>query len=116
MDGTHGARAANAVPRCSCLQCSPCSTRDDSDAANKMVHGLPVQSRDAAAYRAVPAARAMILAHMAMNGGKCNKGSRHGVMAKAGRQGLARQDKAVVAKRAGGEADRHRPCRKTAGR
>ena len=35
------------------------------------VHGLPMQSRDAAAYRAVPAARAMILAHMVMNGGKC---------------------------------------------
>ena len=82
-----------------------------------MVHGPPMQSRDAAAYRAVPAARAMILAHMAMNGGKCKKGSRHGAKAKAGRQGLARQDKtrqnkAVVAKRAGGEADRHRPCSK----
>ena len=33
------------------------------------VHGLPVQSRVAAAYRAVPTARAMILAHMVMNGG-----------------------------------------------
>ena len=65
------------------------------------MHGPPVQSRDAAAYRAVPSARAMILAHMAMNGGKCNRGSRHVVMAKAGRQGMARQDKAVVAKRAG---------------
>ena len=60
------------------------------------VHGLPVQSRVAAAYRAVPAAHAMILAHMVMNGGKCNKGSRHGVKAKAGRQGMARQGKAVV--------------------
>ena len=39
------------------------------------VHGLPVQSRDAAAYRAVPAEHAMILAHMVMNGwGKCKKG------------------------------------------
>ena len=64
------------------------------------MHGLPVQSRDAAAYRAVPAARAMILAHMVMNGGKCKtRASRHGVKAKAGRQGMARQDKAVVAKR-----------------
>ena len=70
-----------------------------------------MQSCDAAAYRAVPAERAMILAHMVMNGwGKCkNKDSMHGVKAKAGRQGMARQDKAVVAKRAGGEADRHRP-------
>ena len=42
--------------------------------------------------------------------------SRHGVKAKAGRQGMARQDKAVVAKWAGGEADRHRPCSKTASR
>ena len=32
-----------------------------------------MQSPCAAAYRAVPAARAMILAHMAMNGGKCNR-------------------------------------------
>ena len=38
------------------------------------VHGLPIQSRDAAAYRAVPAARAVILAHMVMNGGKCKEG------------------------------------------
>ena len=36
------------------------------------VHGLPMQSRGAAAYRAVPAERAMILAHMMMDGGKCN--------------------------------------------
>ena len=42
--------------------------------SKQTVHGLPVQSRDAAAYRAVPAARAMMLAHMAMNGGKCNEG------------------------------------------
>ena len=34
------------------------------------VHGPPVQSRDAVAYRAVPAACAMILAHMVMNRGK----------------------------------------------
>ena len=62
------------------------------------MHGLPVQSLDAAAYRAVPAARAMILAHMVMNGGKCKtKGSRHGVKAKGGRQGMAEQDKAAVA-------------------
>ena len=48
-----------------------------------------------------------------MDWGKCKtKGSRHGAKAKAGRQGMARQDKAVVAKRAGGEADRHRPCSK----
>ena len=33
------------------------------------VHGPPMQSRDAAAYRAVPAACAMILAHMVMNRG-----------------------------------------------
>ena len=38
------------------------------------MHGPPVQSHDAAAYRAVPAERAMILAHMVMNGGKCNEG------------------------------------------
>ena len=37
------------------------------------VHGPPMRSRDAAAYRAVSAARAMILAHMAKNGGKCNR-------------------------------------------
>ena len=49
------------------------------------VHGPPVQSRVAAAYRAVPAACAMILAHMVMN-----RGSRHGVMAKASRHGMAR--------------------------
>ena len=70
----------------------------------------------AAAYRAVPAERAMILAHMVMNKwGKCKtKGSRHGAKAKGrqARHGKARQDKAVVAKRAGGEADRHRPCSK----
>ena len=30
-----------------------------------------VNTSGAAAYRAVPAARAMILAHMVMNGGKC---------------------------------------------
>ena len=41
------------------------------------------------------------------------RASRHGVKAKAGRQGMARQDKAVVAKQAGAEADRHRPCSKT---
>ena len=63
------------------------------------VHGLPVQSRVAAAYSTVPAARAMILAHMAMNRmGQMQQGSRHGVMAKAGRQGMTRQNKAVVAK------------------
>ena len=81
-----------------------------------MVHGPPVQARVAAAYRAVPAACTMILVHMVMNRGqklgKCNKGSRHGVMAKVGRQGMAGKNKAVVAKRAGGEADRHRPCSK----
>ena len=49
-----------------------------------------MQARVAAAYRAVPAARVMILAHMVMNGGKLNKGSRHGAMAKASRQGMAR--------------------------
>ena len=54
------------------------------------VHGPPVQSRVAAAYRAVPAARAMILAQMVMDGGKSNRGSRHGVMAKVGRQGKTR--------------------------
>ena len=76
-----------------------------------------MQSRDAAAYRAVPAESTMILVHMVMNGGKCKTTcNRHWVMAKAGRQGMARQNKAVVAKRAGGEADRHRPCSKTAGR
>ena len=78
--------------------------------ANKTVHGPPVQSRGAAANRAVPAAHAMILAHMVMNGGQLQgRASRHGVKAKAGRQGMARQDKAVVAKRAGDEVDRHRP-------
>ena len=72
-----------------------------------------MQSRVAAAYTAVPAACAMILVHMAMNKwGKGNRGSRHGVMAKASRQGMGRQNKAVVEKRAGGEADRHRPCSK----
>ena len=72
-----------------------------------------MQSRDAAAYRAVPAESTMILVHMVMNGGKCKtKCNRHWVMAKAGRQGMARQNKAVVAKRAGGEADRHRPWSK----
>ena len=33
-------------------------------------------------------------------------------MAKASRKGMARQNKAVVAKWAGGEADQHRPCSK----
>ena len=76
-----------------------------------------MQSGDAAAYRAVPAARAMILAHMVMYGwANATRASRHGVKVKAGRQGMARQDKAVVAKQAGGEADRHRPCSKTASR
>ena len=75
---SHDAAAYRAVP----AECTMILAQ-----ANTSVHGLPVQSRDAAAYRAVPAARAMILAHMVMNGGKCKKGSRHGVMAKAGRQG-----------------------------
>ena len=77
-----------------------------------------MQSRGVAAYRAVPAARAMILVHMVMdrNGANATRASRHGVKAKASRQGMARQDKAVVAKQAGGEAYRHRPCSKTAGR
>ena len=56
----------------------------------KTVHGPPVQSRVAAAYRAVPAARAMILPHMVMNRRKGNRGSRHGAKAKASRQGMAR--------------------------
>ena len=83
------------------------------------MHGPPVQSRDAAAYRAVPAERAMILAHMVMNGNGANVTGAAGMGSRqrqAGRQGMARQDKAIVAKRAGGEADRHRPCSKTAGR
>ena len=54
------------------------------------VHGPPVQSRVAAAYRAVPAARATILAHMVMNGGKCKRAAGMG-----SRQRQA--DKAVVA-------------------
>ena len=37
------------------------------------MHGPPVQSHVVAAYRAVPAAGAMILAHMVMNGGKCKR-------------------------------------------
>ena len=60
----------------------------------QMVHGLPVQSRVAAAIRAVPAICVMILAHMVMNkgGGGCktergkmDEGSRHWAKAKAGR-------------------------------
>ena len=37
------------------------------DGYKHTVHGPPMQSHDAAAYRAVPAARAMILAYMVMN-------------------------------------------------
>ena len=44
------------------------------------------------------------------------RASRHGVKAKAGRQGMARQDKAVVAKQAGGEADGTGLVAKQAGR
>ena len=47
----------------------------------------------------------MILAHMVMNDtGKCKKGSRHGVMAEAGKQGMARQahaEQAAGAQQAG---------------
>ena len=71
MDAKHGARAA---------QCSP---------------------RAVAACRAVLAEQWMILAHMVMDGhrGKCKKkGSRHGVKAEAGRQGMARPAQAAVAK------------------
>ena len=72
----------NAVSVCGCLQGSPCRTvnehrRKQTQATERMdewmdntVHGLPVQSHGAAAFRAVPAALAMILAHMVMNGGK----------------------------------------------
>ena len=60
-----------------------------------------MQARVAAANRAVLAACAMILAHMVMNRGggdaQQNRGSRHGAMAKASRQGMAWQNKAVVA-------------------
>ena len=50
-----------------------------------------MQSRDAAAYRAVPAERATILAHMVMNRmGQMQQGSRHGAKAKAIRQGKTR--------------------------
>ena len=57
------------------------------------VHRPPVQSCVAAANSAVLAACMMILAHMVMNRGgnaKQNGCSRHGVMAKAGRQGKTR--------------------------
>ena len=76
---------------------------------------MPVQSRGAAAYRAVHAAHAMILAHMVMNGGKGKEGLA-GMGSRQRQADKARQDKAVVAKQAGVEADRHRPCSKTAGR
>ena len=78
----------------------------------KTVHGPPVQSRVAAAYRAVPAACATILAHMVMNGANEQQGQQAWGYGK----GMAWQNKAVVTKRAGGEAGRHRPCSKTAGR
>ena len=67
-------------------------------AVNKQtVHGPPVQSRVAAAIRAVPAICASILAHMVMNGGgecktewgKMNRGQQAWIMAKVGRQGMA---------------------------
>ena len=76
----------NAVSVCGCLQGSPCRTvnghrRKQTQENERMdgwiqtrCTGCPMQSRGAAAYRAVPAARAMILVHMVMNGGKCNKG------------------------------------------
>ena len=54
-----------------------------------------MQSRGVAAYRAVPAARAMILAHMVMNGANATRASRHGVKAKAG---MAMPAQAVVVK------------------
>ena len=52
----------------------PAEQRMSTDSSKQTVHGPPVQSRVAAAYRAVPAERAIILAHMVMDGGKCNKG------------------------------------------
>ena len=76
--------------RCTGRQCSPVMRLPTgqslqharwSDDATKTVHGPPVQARVAAAYRAVPAARTMVLAHMVMNRGgnaKQNRGSRHG--------------------------------------
>ena len=104
---------------------------------SQSVHGPPMQSRVAAANRAVLAACAMILAHMAMNKGRGNaeqnggrkmdEGSRHG-MAKVGRQGMA--NKAVAGKHSrqtirpaqalqqstSRRSGRHRPCSKTASR
>ena len=75
------------------------------------VHGPPMQSRVAAANRAVLAACARILAHMAMNkgggvemqnrtGAKMDEGSRHGIT------------RPLQANTAGRRSDRHRPCSK----
>ena len=52
-------------------------------------------ARDVAACRAILSKHWMILVHMVMvmvnTGANANKGSRHGVMAEAGEQGMARQ-------------------------
>ena len=86
------------------------------------VHGLPVQSRVAAAIRAVPAICAMILAHMVMNRGEGGgemqnrtgaKWTRAAGMGPRQRQaGKAWQGR--CSKQPANEVGRHGPCSKTA--
>ena len=83
------------------------------------MHGPPVQSRVAAAIRAVPAVCAMILAHMVMNReGECK--TERGLVdmglgkGRQARHGMAKQGRCN--KQPANEVGRHRPCSKTASR
>ena len=66
---------------------------DWMDAKHKTVHGLHQCSPRVRLPAGQSLQNTLILAHMEMDGhrGKRKKGSRHGVMAEAGKRGMARQ-------------------------